>query len=238
MTGGGWTDSAEAWIASQGERGDWSREFVLDAAMLSRVDARGYTRALDVGCGEGRFSRVLTARGIAVAGVDPTETLLARARTLDPGGGYHLAGAEALPFPDAQFDLVVSYLSLIDIPDFRAGLREMARVLTPGGSLLIANLNSFATAAGSNGWIEDEAGNPVYYPIDTYLEERADWVTWRGIRIQNWHRPFSAYMRELLSLGLELVFFDEPAPHGGSADRAERYHRAPWFHVMEWRKAA
>jgi SAM-dependent methyltransferase len=236
MTSGGWTDSADAWIASQGERGDWSREFVLDAVMLSRVGARTCNRALDLGCGEGRFCRVLKALGIAAVGADPTEALLARARALDPDGDYHLAGAEMLPFPDRRFDLVVSYLSLIDIPDFRAGLRESARVLAPGGSLLIANLNSFTTAAGSNGWIEDEAGNAVYFPVDTYLEERADWVAWRGIRVRNWHRPFSAYVRELLSLGLELVFFDEPAPHGGPVDRAERYRRAPWFHVMEWRK--
>jgi ubiquinone/menaquinone biosynthesis C-methylase UbiE len=61
----------------------------------------------------------------------------------DPGGDYQLARAEALPFPNASFDLVVSYLTLIDIANFRLALMEMARVLMPAGTLLIANLNSF-----------------------------------------------------------------------------------------------
>ena len=43
-----------------------------------------------------------------------------------------------MPFPDVSFDLVVSYLTLIDIADFRTGLNEMVRVPTPKGTLLIA----------------------------------------------------------------------------------------------------
>ena len=56
-----------------------------------------------------------------------------------------------MPFPGASFDLVVSYLTLIDIADFRLALQEMVRVLQPGGTLLIANLNSFVTATRMDG---------------------------------------------------------------------------------------
>lgn len=51
----GWHQSAEAWIASMGERGDWGREHILDPAMLARIDLQRFKCALDVGCGEGRF---------------------------------------------------------------------------------------------------------------------------------------------------------------------------------------
>ena len=165
----GWDRSAEAWIAAVGERGDWGRKHVLDPVMLERASARRFERALDVGCGEGRFCRMLRARSIPVVGIDPTEALLTVARSRDPGGDYQVARAERLPFADASFDLVVSYLTLIDIPDFRQGLAEMARVLAPGGILLIANLNSFITSQLS-GWIKDEHGNDLHYPVDRYLE--------------------------------------------------------------------
>jgi SAM-dependent methyltransferase len=231
----GWDRSAGPWIASMGERGDWGREHVLDAIMLERVSARRFQRALDVGCGEGRFCRMLKARQIPAVGIDPTEALLAEASKRDPSGDYQLARAERLPFPDTSFDLVVSYLTLIDIADFRTALKEMVRVLKPNGALLIANLNSFITSC-STGWIKDPDGRHLHYPVDRYSEEYSAWVEWSDIRIKNWHRPLASYMRELLALGLTLTFFDEPQPRSGDAARKDRYRRAPWFMVMEWKR--
>ena len=59
MDDGGWTSSADAWIASMGEHGDDGRRYVLDPALLARIEGRAFQSALDVGCGEGRFSRIL-----------------------------------------------------------------------------------------------------------------------------------------------------------------------------------
>ncbi len=88
-----------------------------------------------------------------MTGVDPTSGLLAAARARDKDGAYLEATAERLPFDDNAFDLVVSYLTLIDIPDIEPAIPGMARVLAPGGALLIANLNSFSTACCDTGWI-------------------------------------------------------------------------------------
>ncbi|MBS7697961.1 class I SAM-dependent methyltransferase [Chelatococcus sp. YT9] len=229
----GWSESAAAWIADMGERGDFTREFVTDQPVLQLIDGRGYRNALDVGCGEGRFCRMLRERGIDAIGLDPTEGMLAEARRRDPGGDYRLGQAEALPFQDEMFDLVVSYLSLIDITDATAAIHEMARVLRPGGSLIIVNLNSFATA----GTWEDPPLKSRFV-IRDYLDERAEWVEWRGIRIRNWHRPLSSYMKPLIQAGLVLRHFDEPDTTGGPADRRARYRSIPYCHVMEWEKPA
>ncbi len=233
-----WNESAGAWIADMGERGDFSREFVLDAAMLGRIEGRDFRTALDVGCGEGRFCRLLRAKGIAATGVDPTATLLRRARERDPQGDYREGRAEALEFKDASFDLVVSYLTLIDIPDIRRAIPEMVRVLKPGGTLLIANLNGFISAGAQGGWVRDPDGTHLHFPVDRYLEERSVVLSWRGIHIENWHRPLAVYMQLLLEQGLQLVHFDEPPPHGVDSDQASRYRRVPWHLVMEWRKSA
>ena len=82
----GWDESAQAWIASMGQNGDWGRQHVLDPVMIGRATARKFTRALDVGCGEGRFCRLLRQHGIATVGIDPTRTLLDEAKKRDAAG--------------------------------------------------------------------------------------------------------------------------------------------------------
>jgi SAM-dependent methyltransferase len=231
----GWDDSASAWIASLGDYGDFGRAHVLDTPMLARITDRGFATALDVGCGEGRFCRMLGEQGIRAIGIDPTVALIDTAKARDPGGNYRVGRAETLDFADGSFDLTVCYLSLIDIPDLSAAVAEMVRVLKPGGTLLIANLNSFNTAAVDDGWTSSSSGEPCF-GFDHYLVERPTWVSWRGIRIQNWHRPLQAYFQALLGAGLTLVHFAEPAADGKDPVRSARYNRAPNFHIMEWRK--
>jgi SAM-dependent methyltransferase len=231
----GWDDSAAAWIADMGDDGDFGRRHVLDAPMIQRLRLAGPQTLLDVGCGEGRFCRLAQTLGITTTGLDPTAAFIDHARARDPAGDYRIGQAEALPFADASFDLVVSYLSLIDIDDIGAAIPQMARVLKPGGRLLIANLTSFNTAGMGLGWTQKLGGRSVF-GIDRYLEPRADWVEWRGIRVRNRHRPLSAYMSLLIDQGLTLTHFDEPAAVGGEPARVERYNRAPWFLIMEWRK--
>ena len=231
----GWDESAEAWIREIGEDGDYGRKFVLDAPMIARIKGRGFETALDVGCGEGRFCRIMQAEGIRTVGIDPTETLIQRARALDDRGEYLLERAETFRPPGGSFDLVVSYLSLVDISEIAQVTANMVHSLRPGGTLLIANLTSFNTAGLPVGWSKANEGD-ARFCIDHYLEERATWVSWRGIRIQNWHRPLSHYMELFLSQGLILRHFAEPSPTGGDPARSDRYRRVPWFHIMEWQK--
>ena len=231
----GWEESASAWIADMGDRGDYGREFVLDPPITERIRAKKFNTALDIGCGEGRFCRTMQQYGIQTIGIDPTEAFIQHARHLDPQGDYRIGRAEILDFPNQTFDLVVSYLTLIDIPDISSAIPEMARVLQPGGTLLIANLNSFVTASITGGWTKETTGERRFI-IDHYLTERVEWQAWRGIRIQNWHRPLSQYMSLLLGQGLILRHFSEPAPQGAEHAKHDRLRRIPWYLLMEWEK--
>jgi SAM-dependent methyltransferase len=140
-------------------------------------------------------------------GIDPTSQLLDEARRRDPSGDYRPGKAEELPFEAASFDLVVSYLTLVDIVDFKTAIREMTRVLKPAGALLIANLTGFTSACAAQGWVKDQEGRYLHYPVDRYLDEFPFWFEWAGIRIENWHHPLGAYMTALLESGLQLSFF-------------------------------
>lgn len=234
----GWDVSADAWIRHLGEAGDRGRRYVLDPVFEARLAALNVGRALDVGCGEGRFCRILWDRGIDATGIDPTEALIARARQMDAVGDYQIANAEALPFEGETFDLVITYLSLIDIPDFELAISEMARVLAPGGVIMAANLTSYYSAGDGRGWKRGAMGGYKHFSLDNYLETRAVAVTFAGVHVENWHRPLSAYMRAYLQAGLLLTYFDEPPAEGGPDGFAERYNRAPWFNYMEWVKPA
>jgi SAM-dependent methyltransferase len=235
----GWDASAQAWIDSMGDHGDAGRRFVLDPALASWLEGRTLRRALDVGCGEGRVCRQLARRGIATVGLDPTAALLARARQLDPQGSYVEARAEAMPLPDGAFELVISCLSLIDIPDFRAAIDEMARVLAPGGLAWVANLTDFNTAAGQKpglGWQTGAGGMRRAFAFDDYLDERASEIEWSGIHVINHHRPLHAYTRAFLSAGLVLRDHDIPLPVGAPESFVDHWRRSPWFMTMVWQK--
>jgi SAM-dependent methyltransferase len=237
----GWSNSAQAWIDSmgeQGERGDWGRQHVLDPVMMARVASGRFGNALDVGCGEGRFCRMLSAASVKVTGIDPTAQFIETAKERDPEGDYRLGRAEQLDFAEGSFDLVVSYITLVDIPDFRTAIREMARVLKPGGSMLVANLTGFTSACADRGWVKDASGQHLHYPVDRYLDEFPFWFEWSGIKIENWHRPLTAYMNAFLENGLTLQYFSEPSAVSGAEAHRERQHRVPWFVVMEWQRPA
>jgi 2-polyprenyl-3-methyl-5-hydroxy-6-metoxy-1,4-benzoquinol methylase len=224
-----WENSASAWIALM-EKGDANRTELLDPVMLRLAgDVAGLT-ACDIGCGEGRFCRMLAGRGAVTTGIEPTVSLIEEARRKHPDGRYIEAGAEALPIADDSFDLVISYLVLIDVPAYRAAIGEMARIAKPGGCILVANLNSFCTTR-ERAWVRDDEGNPLHVAVDNYFEERAQLLSWSGITVINYHRPFEAYMQAFIASGLRLVSFEEPAISGNREGA-----RVPYFHVMQWRK--
>ena len=232
-----WERSAPAWIARI-KRGEITREYLLDGPMLALAGTVDGQQVLDVGCGEGRFCRLLGERGARTTGLDPTPGLLAEARRRHTAGSYVQGWAESLPFANASFHLVVSYLSLLDIAGFRPAIAEMARVLRTGGQLLIANMNSFATTR-EPAWHTDWLGRKLHVAVDNYFQERAQHLEWDGLSIINWHRPFEAYLGALLAAGLRLDAFVEPRPTRGGEHREslDNAHRVPLFHVMRWVKA-
>jgi len=231
-----WDQSAKAWIASVKTGSDFARIAVLDRPMLEAVRTSGAKTALDVGCGEGRFCRMMAAHVPKIIGLDLTEHLLEEARQL--GRATYVKGvAENLPFEDQSFDLVVSYLSLIDIPGIESAYREFGRVIRKGGRLLIAILNSWTTAAQSDGrgFVPNEQGHGTM-TIVNYLTEYPMTVAWAGVRVVNWHRPLATYMQLALKNGFRLVDFLEPS--GDPAwEKSKRYQHAPFLLLQVWEKS-
>jgi demethylmenaquinone methyltransferase/2-methoxy-6-polyprenyl-1,4-benzoquinol methylase len=101
--------------------------------LVSRVDAPPGARVLDVACGTGAVTLELARRGYDVVALDQNENMLAVARRRVPGATFLTGEAERLPFADAEFEaLTVTYL-LRYVDDPAATVRELARVVKPGG---------------------------------------------------------------------------------------------------------
>ena len=108
----------------------------------SAFDVRGCKHILDAACGNGRYTRVLLRHAdsdAVITGFDLSQRMLKRARRRVKSSRVTLVSADLtrLPYPDAYFDAVVCGWVLEHLPDPLPGLRELARVLQPGGKMLL-----------------------------------------------------------------------------------------------------
>jgi SAM-dependent methyltransferase len=142
--------------------------------VLGERSVRG-ARALDVGCGFGRWTRWLARHGADVVGVDPTEGMLEAARRVSaPTIQYRRMSATALEFPDDSFDLVtcITVVQHLDPSEQELAIAEMTRVLRPGGEVVVLDLID----TGDKGEIVYPRGPRAW--IRSYEA--------RGLRLERW----------------------------------------------------
>lgn len=137
-------------------------EQALLADLLGPVSGR---MLLDVGCGDGAMASRLARQGALVAALDSEAAMIAAARRRRESEAMHYwlvtGRAETLPFADATFDGVIAVTVLCFVRDGAQAVREMARVLKPGGRLVIGELGRFSLWAAwrrVRGWL----GNPTW----------------------------------------------------------------------------
>lgn len=136
-----WAVMADEWIAAVEMGGDRNahREGLLDPWMLDAVgDVLGLD-VIDLGCSEGRFSRMLAERGARVTGLDLSKRFIEYAAEHRAKDEEYIRGdMEALSgIGDASFDLAVSYITLVDVPDHESAIGEAFRVLRPKGRFVV-----------------------------------------------------------------------------------------------------
>ncbi|HEU5379881.1 MAG TPA: methyltransferase domain-containing protein [Ktedonobacteraceae bacterium] len=123
----------------------WMQRRLFDpvhSAVLQQAASRFKPASvLDIGCGSGRLLRKAHDfwPEAHLSGIDPAQNMLEVARHLTPGARFSIGFGEALPLEDASVDLAFSTISFHHWRDQAAGVREVARVLRPGGSFLLAD---------------------------------------------------------------------------------------------------
>jgi SAM-dependent methyltransferase len=138
------------------------------------LDALPAGDALDAACGTGRYAGHLAARGHWVVGVDRSPEMLDRARARVPQGAFLLGDLHQLPLPDDAVDLVVSGLALAHVPALEPVMAEFARVLRPGGHLVISDAHHELILRGSVVKALGPAGEPGL--VATYRHTAGDFL--------------------------------------------------------------
>jgi SAM-dependent methyltransferase len=112
------------------KRGEPRLDFKVAAEAIAATGIAN-PRVLEVGCGSGYYSEVLASLltdHISYTGIDYSEAMIARARARYPSAAFEVADATRLPYADHAFDIVFNGVSLMHIVDYRAAIREAARV--------------------------------------------------------------------------------------------------------------
>lgn len=167
--------------------------FALDEPLVAEcLRGRDPGVALDAACGTGRFAEFLFRRGHQVIGVDSSPGMLAYARWRVPGVEFLLAELGRLPMPDDSVDVIVCALALVHVADLQPVFAEFARVLRPGGDLVISDVHHELVTRGSVIKATGPEGEP-------------------GI-VATYRHPLGEYLRAALSLGLQVRRCEEPGP--------------------------
>jgi SAM-dependent methyltransferase len=198
--------------------------------MLGFVPTAG-RKTLDLGCGEGRLARHLAEAGHRIVGVDASPTFVRLAADAHPDGQYLVADAAELPFEDRSFDLVVAFMSLMDIENMPRAVAEAARVLAPSGRFCAGIVHPIQSA----GTFEPRAADAPFVIRGSYLESFRYEETFErdglSMRFASMHRPLEAYFRALEAAGLLVEALREPSlPERAFKDEASaRWQRVPLF---------
>ena len=225
--GEAWETHAQDWISWVRKPGHDSYDRYHRDQFLPLVPSPG-RRTLDVGCGEGRLTRHLASLGHRVVGVDVSPTLVAAARASAPEMELLVANAAALPFDDASFDQVVSFMCLQDVDDFEGAVREIARVLEPGGVACLAVVHPINSAGRF-----EKHGRFVIRGSYLASFRYADTVTRDNLTMifESQHRSLSAYFEALTAAGLVVDALREPVTEGHDS-----WSRLPLFLHLRARK--
>ena len=155
-------------------------------------------RALDAACGTGRHAARLVAAGHTTVGIDRTEAMLELARAKVPDAEFRTGDFTSLPFEDNSFDLAVCALALTHLRDPEAAIGELARVVRPGGRVVLTDAHPMFVLIQGQAMFPVKGGGLAY--------------------VRNHPHLMSRYLEIFRAVGLDVVGCDE-APMESNFDK-------------------
>jgi len=169
---------------------------------------------LDLGCGFGDFARFARNNGAAsVTGVDVSARMLNEAAKLtnDPAVAYWHGAIEEYVPPSASFNLIVSSLALHYVKDYAGVVERIFHGLKGGGRFVFSVEHPMCTANPA-GWVRDDDGRPLHWPVDNYRLEGTRKTRWFVDGVIKYHRTVETYVNTLVGTGFQLDHLGEPEP--------------------------
>ena len=206
-----------------------ANDLVEKPALFSLLPDVAGKAVVDLGCGYGENCREFSRRWAAhVVGIDISEKMLAVA-----AGENQLANVRFLRMSmndltplEGPFDLVVSSLAVHYIEDFDTLLRQIHRLLTPGGTFVFSQEHPFTTALMREPrWTRDGEGRILHYNLTDYSRPGERTTNWIVEGVVKYHRPFSAIFSSLARVGFMLEQVLEPVPDEAVMDAWPAYRK-------------
>lgn len=210
-----WNELGDEWfeLAQTGE----SRNCFIMPFMLGLLKDVEGKKILDLGCGEGGYSRALAKRGAELTAVDCSEKAIGYASELaakeELDIRHHIRNSNDLfGMDDDSFDIVLCSMMLMDCEDFEGTVREAARVLKPGGRLFASVLHPCFDGNHERGIGRQGSGIDRQVVVMNYFEPKEWEAPLFGGRIPVlWHhRTLEDYVKTFIRCGLTIVDMNEP----------------------------
>ena len=217
-------DVAADWWKTRTDGNDPYRQFVHGPALLSACgDVKGLN-ILDVGCGAGYFSRLLSQEGGSVVALDYSANLVHLAEEEEKksplGIKYEQLDAAELSnrFENETFDLVTGCMSIADIRELDAALEGIRNVRRPGGKFCFSLPHPIASPP-ENRWLSEESTGGSGRVLHRYFGRRRvssglNRISGKpdGPELELWHMPISDWLELLASYGITVDQLTEPRP--------------------------
>lgn len=145
--------------------------------LLAALGESGFTRVLDAGCGPGSNSRYWREAGSYVTAIDLSPQMLDEARQQHAADHYLVADIEAIPLPDAQFDLVWSHLAVQWCSSLSRATEELYRMARPGGKVAFTTLLESSLPELDRAWkaVDEQPHANRFLPLDQVTQALAGW---------------------------------------------------------------
>jgi ubiquinone/menaquinone biosynthesis C-methylase UbiE len=163
---------------------------VEERALRTILEALPRGDAADVACGTGRLSAMLCDLGHRVVGVDPSEAMLGRARAKGLPATFEVGAFDGLPVANDSVDLATCALALTHVTNLSPAIAEIARVVRPGGRVVLSDVHPIAVATGAQALFRHSDGT-------------------RGVTINHQHW-IADYVRAFADAGLVIERCEEP----------------------------
>ena len=201
--------------------------FEIPARFSLLPDLKGL-RILDLGCGSGEHCKEYIQMGAKlVTGIDISEKMLsvAKEKNSDPDITYIRMPMEDLDRLEGEFDLAVSSLALHYIEDYKGVLKNVHRLLVPGGEFIFSQEHPINTChPGGDRWTRDENGLKLYVNLADYGREGERDSVWFVEGIKKYHRMFSTVINDLIDAGFVIEKITEPEPTGELLEKYPEYY--------------
>ncbi len=217
----GWDRAADVWEDFVETGKDYSRDRVHGPALLRVLGPVRRLRVLDVGCGQGYFTRKLARRGARVVGIDWSRAMIGRAQRLEKkhplGIEYRRLDAREVgtTWLPESFDRIVGCMSFMDTPGVKRLLQAAHGLLRPRGRLVFSITHPINSAPVSR-WVSPHVGAHGARILDRYFDEGPVMLTWDMKRLRRsfaapyWHLTLSSWFRNLHAAGFTVVDLREP----------------------------